>query len=154
MTPKMSPNSPKWKSSGLPLSQKTNTHFRSAHQGALLGEAERCLHPHDDDEGEEAEHVDQAARHAGDVGLVEEGADQEAHGHDAQAVVAEEEEEQEAVAAGQYAAVLEHQCEDDDGEEQVHGAVHEPGAEVAERVDAHHLHVLREGNKTRVMESC
>lgn len=114
------------------------------HQRALLGEAERRLHGHDDDEGEEAQHVNQAAAQAGDVGLVEEGGHEVAEGQDAHAVVAEVEEEEEAVALGQDAAVPEHQREDHDGDQQVDGALQEPGEEVAERVDAHHLHVLQE----------
>lgn len=120
------------------------------HQGTLLGEAERRLHGHDDDEGEEAEHVDEAAAQSGDVGLVEEGADEVAEGQDAQAVVAEVEEEEEAVAFGEDAAVPQHQCEDHDGDQQVGGALQEPGEEVAERVDAHHFHILKKRSWTCV----
>lgn len=118
------------------------------HQGTLLGEAERRLHGHDDDEGEEAEHVDEAAAQPGDVGLVEEGAHEVAEGQDAQAVVAEVEEEEEAVAFGQDAAVPQHQREDHDGDQQVGGALQEPGEEVAEWVDAHHFHVLQKESST------
>lgn len=85
-----------------------NREEAAPHQGGLLGEAERRLHGHDDDEGEEAEHVNQAAAQAGDVGLVEEGADEVAEGQDAQAVVAEVEEEEEAVAFREDAAVPKH----------------------------------------------
>lgn len=112
------------------------------HQGALLREAERGLHGLDHDEGEEAKDVNEAAAQAGDVGLVEEGADQVAEGQDAQTVIAEVEEKDEAVAFGQHVAVLQHQCEDDDGDQEVGGAFQEPGKEVAQWVDSHHFHVL------------
>lgn len=113
------------------------------HQGTFLGEAERRFHGHDDDEGEEAEHVDEAAAQPGDVGLVKEGADEEAEGQDAEGVVAEVEEDEEAVAFGEDATVPQHQREDHDGEQQVDGALQEPGEEVAEWVDAHHFHILK-----------
>lgn len=116
---------------------------KAPYQGALLGKGEWRLHGHDNDEGEEAEHVDEAAAQPGDVGLVEEGADKVAEGQDAQAVIAEVEEEKEAVAVGEDAAVPQHQREDHYGDQQVGGALQEPGEEVAEWVDAHHFHILK-----------
>lgn len=119
------------------------------HHKTLQGKAEICLQGHDYDEREEAEDVDQAATQAGDVGLVEEGADQVAEGNDAQAVVTEIQEQEEAVAVGQDFAVCHHQGEDDDGQHQVCSTLYEPGKEVADGVDSHHLHVLwdKKGNK-------
>lgn len=122
------------------------------HQGALLGKGEIRLHGHDHNEGEKAEDVKEAATKAGNVGLVKEGADQVTEGQDAQTIVAEEQEKEEAVAVGQDAAVLQHQCEDEDGQHQVGGALQEPGKEVAERVDPHHFHVLWEKQEQQWME--
>lgn len=59
------------------------------HQYALLGKGESRLHGHDNDEREETEDIDEAAAEAGNVGLVEEGADEVTEGQDAQAVIAE-----------------------------------------------------------------
>lgn len=108
------------------------------HQDAL----ERGPRVPDHDEGEEAKYVNEAAAQAGDVGLVEEGADQVAEGQDAQTIITEVEEKDKAVAFGQHVAVLQHQCEDDDGDKEVGGAFQEPGKEVAQWVDSHHFHVL------------
>ena len=123
------------------------------HQDTLLGKGELRLHRHDHNEGEEAEDVNEAATESGDVGLVEEGADQVAEGQDAQTVVAEVQEEQEAVTVGQDAAVLQDQREDDDGQGEVGGALEEPSEEVAERVDSHHFHVLWE-KRERIQKLC
>lgn len=112
------------------------------HQGALLEKGELCLHSQHHNEGEEAEDVEEAATEAGDVRLVEEGADQVAEGQDAQTIVAEVQEEEEAVAVGQNAAELQHQREEEDGQHQVGGTLQEPSEEVAEWVDSHHFHVL------------
>lgn len=114
------------------------------HQGALLGKGESRLHGHDHNEGEEAEDVYKAATETGDVGLVKEGADQETEGQDAQTIVAEVQEKEKAVTVGKDLAILQHQCEDEDGHHKVAGALQEPGKEVAERVDSHHFHVLWE----------
>lgn len=114
----------------------------TSHQYALVGEGEILLHGHDHDEREEGEDVKEAATQAGDVGLVKEGADEVTEGQDAQTVVAEVQEKQEAVAVGQDFAVLQHQSEDDDRQHQVGGALQEPGEEVTQRIDPHHLHVL------------
>lgn len=123
------------------------------HQDALLGKGELRLHRHDHNEGEEAEDVNEAATESGDVGLVEEGADQVAEGQDAQTVVAKVQEKQEAVTVGQDAAVLQDQREDDDGQGEVGGALEEPSEEVAERVDSHHFHVLWE-KREKIQKLC
>lgn len=115
------------------------------HQYALLSKGEICLHGHDNDEGEEAEDINKAAAEAGNVGLVEEGADQIAKGQDAQTVITEVKEKKKAIAVRKDTATLQHQGEDDDGKHQVAGTLQEPGKEVTEWVDAHHFHILGGG---------
>lgn len=94
------------------------------------------------DEGEEADDIDEAAAQPGDVGLVEEGADQEADGEDGEAVVTQVEEYDKAVAVREDAARFQNDGEDDDGDHNEAGALDEPGKEVADGIDAHHFHVL------------
>lgn len=113
-----------------------------SHQGALLGKGETGLLGHDHDVGEEAKDVKEAATQTSDVGLVEEGADQVTEGHYAQTVVTKVQEQEEAIAVREDAAVLQHQREDENGQQQVSGALQEPGKEVAEWIDSHHLHIL------------
>ena len=112
------------------------------HQSALLRKGEIRLQGHDHNEREEAEDVKEAATQAGDVGLVKEGADQVTEGHDAQTVVTKVQEKEEAIAVGQDSAKLQYQSEDEDGQHQVGSTLQEPGQEVAEWVNSHHLHVL------------
>lgn len=59
------------------------------HQDALLGEGETRLNSHDNDEGEEAEDVDEATTKTRNVGLVKEGADQVTEGQNAKTIVTE-----------------------------------------------------------------
>lgn len=112
------------------------------YQQALLRKGERRLHGHDDDEREEAEDINKAAAEAGNVRLVEEGADQITEGQDAQSVITEVKEKKKAIAVGKDMATFQHQGEDDDGKHKVGGTLQEPGKEVAEWVDAHHFHIL------------
>lgn len=72
------------------------------------------------DEGEETDDIDKAAAQPGDVGLIEEGADQEADCKDAEAIVAKVEEEHEAIAVRKDAASFQNEGEDDDGRQQEH----------------------------------
>lgn len=116
--------------------------IRFPHQCTLLKNIETGLHRHDHNEWEEANNVKEASAKAGNGGLVKTGADQVTEGQDGQAVVAEVQEEDEAVTVRQDAAMLENQCEDDDGHHQVSSAIQEPGDKVAEWVYAHHLHIL------------
>ena len=113
-----------------------------SHQGTPLGESEVCLHGHHHDVRKKAEDVNEAATETSNVGLITEGADQVAEGQDTQAIVTEVEEKEKAVTVGQDTAILEHQCEDGDGNHKVGGALQEPGKEVAVWVDTHHFHVL------------
>lgn len=111
-------------------------------QSALHREREVVLQVNQHDEGEEADDIDEAAAQPGDVGLVEEGADQEADGEDGEAVVTQVEEDQEAVAEREDAARFQNDGEDDDGDHKEPGAFNEPGEEVADGIDPHHFHVL------------
>lgn len=72
------------------------------------------------DEGEETDDIDKAAAQPGDVGLIEEGADQEADCKDTEAIVAKVEEENEAIAVRKDAASFQNDGEDDDGHQQEH----------------------------------
>ena len=112
------------------------------HQGALLGKSQITFQSHDHNEGEEGQDVEQTSTQASDVGFVKKGADQIAEGEDAETVVAEVQENEEAVAVRQDIAILQHQCEDADGQHQVASTLQEPGEEMAKRVDSHHFHVL------------
>lgn len=99
------------------------------------------------DEGEEADDIDKAATQPGDVGLIKEGADQEADCKDAEAVVTKVEEEHKAIAARKDAASFQNDGEDDDGHNQEHSTLYEPGKEVADGIDPHHFHVLWDKRK-------
>ncbi len=72
------------------------------------------------DEGEETDDIDKAAAQPGNVGLIEEGADQKADCKDAEAIVAKVEEEHEAIAARKDATSFQNDSEDDDGRQQEH----------------------------------
>lgn len=87
-----------------------------SYQAALLGKGEIGLQGHDHNEGEKEEDVKEAATETSNVGLVKEGADQVTEGQDAQTVVTEVQEKEEAIAVWEDAAVLQHQCDDEDGE--------------------------------------
>lgn len=115
-------------------------------QRALHGEREVVLQVNQHDEGEKADHIDEAAAQPGDVSLVEEGADQEADGEDAEAVVTQVEEDHKAVAVREDAARFQNDGEDGDSDHKEPGALNEPGKEVADGIDAHHFHVLVEKN--------
>lgn len=115
----------------------------SMYQHALNEDREVLLQAHDHNEGEEADDVDEAATQPGDVSLVEEGADEEADGQDAQGVVTQVEEENEAVTLGKNSAGFQDDGQDDNSDQEERSALYEPGHEMAERIHTHHLHVLR-----------
>lgn len=76
------------------------------------------------DEREEADDIDKAATQPGDVGLIKEGADQEADCKDAEAIVTKVEEEYKAIASRKDAASFQNDGEDDDSHKQEHSTLY------------------------------